>query len=413
MLPPKKTNAHHRTKSLLTNALPCFIIYIEIFAKDLIKMKLQLVATCLFGLEKLLGEEIDALGCKRLETMDGRVTFEGDLADIARANINLRLAEHVFIKLGEFPVHTFDDLFEGTRTLPWENYISRFDAFPVKGHAIRSKLYSVPDCQSIVKRAVVARLAEKYGISWFEENSGIKYQIEFFIFKDRASLMIDTSGISLHKRGYRPAAVAAPLRETLAAALALTSHPRRDVLIWDPFCGSGTIAIESAMILTNRAPGLGRSFISEQFPLIPSSIWTSERERARAAIIDDPNIEVYASDIDEDATDITYENALRAGVVDHLNIFVADARRIEKPDRRGTIICNPPYGERLMTPSEARALYRDMGRRFEDFYPWQIYVLTSMEDFERQYGRRADKIKRLYNGMIPCNLYQFYKPRSK
>lgn len=375
-------------------------------------MKLQLVATCLFGLERLLGEEIDALGCQRLETMDGRITFLGDERDIARANINLRLAEHVFIKLGEFPVYSFDDLFEGVRALPWEDYISPLDAFPVKGHALRSKLYSVPDCQSIVKRAVVSRLSEKYGVRWFEESSGVKYQIEFFIFKDRASLMIDTSGISLHKRGYRPAALAAPLRETLAAALVLTSHPKRDVLIWDPFCGSGTIAIEAAMIQTNRAPGLLRSFAAEQFPVVPSEIWLEERERARAAIVNDAEIEVYASDINEAATDIVYENALRAGVVDHLNIFSADARKIKKPDRRGTIICNPPYGERLMTPSEARALYRDMGRCFEEFYPWQIYVLTSMDDFERQYGRRADKIKRLYNGMIPCNLYQFYKPRD-
>lgn len=374
-------------------------------------MQFQLVATCLFGLEHLLGKEIDALGCRRVETMDGRITFLGDERDIARANINLRLAEHIFIKLGEFPVYSFDDLFEGVRTLPWEDYISALDAFPVKGHSIRSKLYSVPDCQSIIKRAIVSRLSEKYGIHWFEESSGIKYQVEFFIFKDRASLMIDTSGISLHKRGYRPTAVAAPLRETLAAAMVLTSRPRRDVLIWDPFCGSGTISIEAAMIQTNRAPGLLRGFAAEQFPIIPSSIWLEERERARGMIIDDPGIEVFASDIDEAATDITYENALRARVIDHLNIFSADARRIEKPDRRGTIICNPPYGERLMTPSEVRSLYREMGRCFEAFQPWQIYVLTSVEDFERQYGRRADKVARLYNGMIPCNLYQFFKPR--
>lgn len=376
-------------------------------------MKLQLVATCLFGLEKFLGEEIDALGCKRIETIDGRVTFEGTLGDVARANINLRLAEHVFIKLGEFNAYSFTDLFEGTKALPWENFISKYDEFPVKGHAIKSKLYSVPDCQSIVKKAVVARLSEKYGVSWFTENSGIKYQIEFFILKDRATLMIDTSGIALHKRGYRPASVAAPLRETLAAALALTARPRKDVLIWDPFCGSGTIAIESAMILANIAPGLNRGFAAEKFPLITPQMWDEAREAARAAQSKDIDFEIFASDIDEEATDIAYENALRAGVTDYLNIFTADARRIEKPDRRGTIICNPPYGERLMTPREAEQLYRDMGKNFARFEPWQIYILTSMESFEKHYGRKADRVKRLYNGMIPCNLYQYYKPKDK
>lgn len=376
-------------------------------------MKLQLVATCLFGLEKFLGEEIDALGCRRLETIDGRVTFEGEIEDIARANIHLRLAEHVFIKVGDFSAYSFDDLFEGVKALPWENFISKYDAFPVKGHAIKSKLYSVPDCQSIVKRAVVARLSEKYGVSWFTENSGIKYQIEFFIFKDRATLMIDTSGVPLHKRGYRPASVAAPLRETLAAALALTSRPRRDVLIWDPFCGSGTIAIESAMILANIAPGVNRGFIAEDFPLLGAKVWADVREAARAAQHVDADFEVFASDIDEAATDIAYENALRAGVTDYLNIFVADARKIQKPDRRGTIICNPPYGERLMTVREAEQLYRDIGKNFATFEPWQIYVLTSMESFERHYGRRADKVRKLYNGMIPCNLYQYFKPRDK
>lgn len=376
-------------------------------------MKLQLVATCLFGLEKFLGEEIDALGCRRIETIDGRVTFEGELSDVAKANINLRCAERIFIKLGEFSAYSFEELFEGTRALAWEDFISKYDEFPVKGHSIKSKLYSIPDCQSIIKKAVVSRLSEKYGVSWFTENSGVKYQIEFFILKDRVSLMIDTSGVALHKRGYRPASVAAPLRETLAAALALTSRPRKDVLIWDPFCGSGTIAIESAMILANIAPGVNRSFISESFPHITAKIWNEAREEARSKASKDIDFEIYASDIDESATDIAYENALRAGVTDYLNIFCTDARKIEKPDRRGTIICNPPYGERLMTPREAEELYRAMGKNFESFYPWQIYVLTSHESFERFYGRRADKVRKLYNGMIPCNLYQYFKPREK
>ena len=226
---------------------------------------MKLVATCLFGLEKLLGSEIDALGLRRLDTMDGRVTFEGDLADIARANVNLRCAERIYILLGSFPATSFTQLFDGVRALPFEDWIGKYDQFPVKGHAIKSKLFSVPDCQSIVKKAVVERLSSHYGVKWFSENSEVKYQIEFFIFKDVAHLMIDTSGTPLHKRGYRPEAGPAPIRETLAAAIALTARANESTLFWDPFCGSGTIPIEAAMIATNRAPGLNRPFVGESF----------------------------------------------------------------------------------------------------------------------------------------------------
>ena len=374
-------------------------------------MKLQLVATCLFGLEKLLGAEIDALGLRRIETMDGRVIFEGEPKDIARANIGLRCAERVMIRVGAFSARSFEELFEGTKRIPWEDWIGKYDAFPVKGHCIKSKLYSVPDCQGIIKKAIVNRLSDAYGIRWFQE-SGIKYQIEFFLFKDVVSVMIDTSGVALHKRGYRPDAGAAPLRETLAAALALTARPREDTLFWDPTCGSATIAIEAAMIISNRAPGLGRSFAGETFPQIPAELWKDAREQAEAAIRHDAEYEVWASDIDEDVLDVAYENALRAGVEEHMQIFQADVRTIEKPNRRGTIVCNPPYGERLMTPEEAEALYRDMGRVFESFLPWQIYIITSHPAFEKAYGRRADKIRKLYNGMIPCNLYQYFKPKG-
>lgn len=376
-------------------------------------MKLQLVATCLFGLEKLLGEEIDALGLKRLDTMDGRVTFEGTESDIARANLGLRCAEHVFVRIGAFPATDYTALFEGAKALPWEEWIGKNDAFPVKGHSIKSKLYSVPDCQSILKKAIADRLSSRYGLRWLPE-TGIRYQVEFFLFKDIATLMIDTTGVPLHKRGYRPDAGIAPLRETLAAAMALTSRPREDVLFWDPMCGSGTIAIEAAMILSNRAPGLGRSFAAEAFPQIPASLWADARDAATAAIRKDASFEVYASDIDEDILDVVYENALRAGVEEYMNIFAADVRKIQKPtpDRRGTVVCNPPYGERLLTPEEAEQLYRDMGRAFSALEPWQIYVITSHPDFEKLYGRRADKVRKLYNGMIPCNLYQFFKPQD-
>ncbi len=374
-------------------------------------MKLQLVATCLFGLEKLLGAEIDSLGLHRLETMDGRVIFEGEPKDIAEANLRLRCAERVMIRVGAFSARSFEELFEGTKKLPWEDWIGKYDAFPVKGHCIKSRLYSVPDCQSIIKKAIVDRLSDAHGIRWFQE-SGVKYQVEFFLFKDVVSVMIDTSGVALHKRGYRPDAGAAPLRETLAAALVLTARPREDTLFWDPTCGSGTIAIEAAMILQNRAPGLGRSFVGETFPQIPAEAWKRGREAAEAAIRRDAEFEVWASDIDEDVLDIAYENALRAGVEEHIRIFQADVRALQKPDRRGTVVCNPPYGERLMTPQEAEELYRDMGRVFADFSPWQIYIVTSHPAFEKCYGRRADKIRKLYNGMIPCNLYQYFKPRD-
>ena len=375
-------------------------------------MKLRMVATCLFGLEKLLGEEIDKIGGKRVETIDGRITFDGDEKTLVAANIRLRCAERVFIWLGSFPVYSFDELFEGTKALPWEKYIGKDDAFPVKGHAIQSRLFSVPDCQSIVKKAVVDRLGGTYGLKLLPE-TGVKYQIEFFIFKDVATLMIDTSGIALHKRGYRPASGEAPLRETLAAAIAYIARPREDVLFWDPFCGSGTIAIEAAMIVTNRAPGLERSFAAEEFAAFPQSLWQEEREKAMGEIIHDSAFEAYASDIDDEVLEKARENARRAGVDKHIKIFRRDARTVKKIEgRRGTVACNPPYGERLMTPKEVEELYKTMGRVFDAMSPWQIYVLTSAENFERLYGRRADKTRKLYNGMIPCRLYQYFKPKD-
>ncbi len=369
-----------------------------------------LAATCLFGLEKQLGEEIDALGLKRVETIDGRVLFEGEDKDIPRVNINLRLAERVFVVLGRFHAESFTELFDGTNEIHWEEWIGKLDEFPVTGHSIKSKLTSIPDCQKIVKKAIVDRLSGAYGISWFEE-TGVKYRVEFFILKDEAMLLLDTSGVALHKRGYRPDAGAAPLRETLAAAIALTSRPNEDTLIWDPFCGSGTIAIEAAMIARKIAPGLNRNFSSELYPQISAELWQLAREEAMDLEIKNSKFEAWASDIDEDILDVTYENALRAGVEDCINIFSADARKIQKPEgRRGTILCNPPYGERMGEMKDIEALYRDIGRNFKNFEPWHVYVITSCEYFERLYGRRADKTRKLYNGMLPCNLYQFFKP---
>ena len=375
-------------------------------------MTLQLVATCLFGLEKLLGEEIDALGYRRIETMDGRITFEGDECAPIVANLRLRCAERVYLRIGAFPAESFDALFEGVRALPWEEWIGKEDAFPVTGHAIRSKLFSVPDCQSIIKKAIVERLSSVYRISRFSEEA-VKYRVEFFLFKDVVTLMIDTSGTALHKRGYRPVAGEAPLRETLAAAMAMIARPREDVLFWDPFCGSGTIAIEAAMLAIGQAPGLDRSFAAESFVQFPHRLWREERARALSEIRHDSAFEVWGSDIDASVLETAKENAERAGVGERIRFFVKDATTIEKPNRKGTIVCNPPYGERLMTLSQAENLYRHMGRTLSGFDPWQIYVLTSAENFERLYGRRADKIRKLYNGMIPCRLYQYFRPRNK
>ena len=366
-------------------------------------------ATCLFGLEGLLGREIDDLGYKRTETIDGRVTFEGDESACARANINLRFAERVYISLGSFSVLSFDNLFEGTKALEWERYISSSDAFPVSGHSIKSKLFSVPDCQRIIKKAIASRLGSKYGIKILPEDSGITYKVEFFIFKDTASLMIDTSGVALHKRGYRPETVTAPLRETLAAALASFSRPRENVLFCDPFCGSGTIAIEAAMIMKNIAPGIKRHFAAEAFPAFPVSQWSDARQEA-VSIIRDTAFRAYAGDIDPECVRITEEACKRAGVDSIIDVKCADALMLKSNGERGTIVTNPPYGERLMSVEEAKELYKKMGVIFRALEPWQIYILTSCQDFERFYGRRADKVRKLYNGMIPCFYYNFFKP---
>ena len=262
-------------------------------------MKLELVATCLFGLERLLGEEIDALGYERISTIDGRVTFAGDEEAVALSNIFLRYAERVFIKLGSFRAESFEELFEGVRRLNWSDYIGKNDAFPVKGHAIKSKLHSIPDCQAIIKKAVVRSMSTVYGIDRFAE-SGVKYQIEFFILNDIATLMIDTSGIALHKRGYRRESLGAPIRETLAAAIVATSRPRENVLLWDPMCGSGTIAIEAAMMMKNIAPGRGRKFAAEDFSFIDKKVWQNAREEA-FDVERTTNFRAFASDIDTSA----------------------------------------------------------------------------------------------------------------
>ncbi|MBQ7671441.1 MAG: class I SAM-dependent RNA methyltransferase [Clostridia bacterium] len=368
---------------------------------------MRYTATCLFGLESFLGAEIDALGYKRTETIDGRVTFEGDESAAAVASLNLRFAERLYLNLSEFHAETFTDVFDGVAAIPLEDIIGKDDAFPIKGHSIKSRLFSVPDLQKIIKKASATRLGKVYGVTTLPE-TGIKYQMEFFLFKDRISIMIDLSGAPLHKRGYRPESVAAPLRETLAAGIVKTSRPRENVLLRDPFCGSGTIAIEAAMMMRNIAPGLGRVHAAEEFPAFPAKVWADAREAAKAAERE-TGFRAYATDIDPECIRIAKESAARAGVSDLIEFGVADARDITTGGERGTIVTNPPYGERLMSVPEVEKLYREIGRAFGTLDRWQMYILTPHEGFERLFGRRADKIRKLYNGMIPCRLYEFFK----
>ncbi|MBQ9129942.1 MAG: class I SAM-dependent RNA methyltransferase [Clostridia bacterium] len=375
---------------------------------------MEFVATCLFGLEKLLGEELDALGVKRTETIDGRVTFEGTLYDIAKVNVGSRFAERIYIKMGQVFTNTsnpFDTLFEGVKAMPFEGYIGSNDTFVVTGHSVKSKLTSIPALQRVVQKAIASRLGEKYGKSWFD-GDGVRYSVEFFILNDLATLMIDTSGMALHKRGYRANSNDAPLRETLAAALCKLARPREDVLFWDPMCGSGTIPIEAAMIVSNTAPGLRRSFAAEKFPFLPENAFRQARGEAIAAIRQDCAFEAYASDIDPACVQLTRDNIAKAGMGKYVKCFERNALEITTGGRRGTIVCNPPYGERLLTPEECAKLYRRMGAHFATLDSWRIYIISSNEQFERLYGRRADKVRKLYNGMLRCGYYQYFKKRD-
>lgn len=371
-------------------------------------MEIFYTATCLFGLEGLLGQEIDDLGFRRVETIDGRITFAGDENGAARAAVNLRFAERLYLHVASYEARTFTELFDGASAVAWEDYVPKDGQFPVKGHSIKSTLFSVPDCQKILKKSIAVRLGGHYGVKFMPE-TGALYQVEFFILKDKVSLMIDITGTPLHKRGYRPERVAAPLRETLAAALAKLSRPREDVLLWDPFCGSGTIAIEAAMMMKNIAPGARRRFSGEDTGLFPAASWDDARAAAIVAERTDCTFRARATDIEPECVRIAGESAKRAGVAELVETRVQDALTIETGGVRGTIVTNPPYGERLLTVAEAEQLYRNMGEHFKTLDRWQIYVITQNEDFARLYGRRPDKVRKLYNGMIPCYFYQFFK----
>ena len=360
----------------------------------------------MFGLEKFVGETVDKLGYKRLDTIDGRVYFEGDENAAARCNVNFRCAEKLYIIIDEFNAVTFDELFEKTKSIKWEKYIPSDAFFPVTGHSIKSQLFSITDCQRIIKKAIVDRLFKAYNTDRLSE-TGVKVPIEFFILKDKVALMINTSGESLYKRGYRTATGEAPMRETLASALVQIARPFRDTLFYDPMCGSGTIAIEAALYLKNIAPGLNRGFAGEQFSFLPSHIWNDAREEAKNAISDEP-VRIWGSDLSPEMISIARENAKHAGVGDVIDFFVRDVSDIEIGER-ATVVCNPPYGERLLDVQAAEALYRAMGKAFEKAGLQRYYVFTSSEYFEKHFGRKADNTRKMYNGMLRCFYYQYYK----
>ncbi len=368
-------------------------------------MNMKLCAPCLFGLEGPLSNELKHMGMRDVMAENGRVRFTGTDSDAAKANIRSRFAERILVELGSFEAKSFDELFEGTKKLSWEAFIPKDGAFPVKGYSIDSALHSVPDCQKIIKKAVSVRLGEKHSLRWLPE-TGALYQIQFSVMKDRVFLYLDTTGTGLHKRGYRPAQVAAPLRETLAAAMVDIAGYRGRGDFADPFCGSGTIAIEAALAAKGRAPGLLRHFSAENWASFGKNVWKNAAEEARAREFNG-DYQIFASDIDEKAVKIASENAKRAGVEDIIRFSVADAREFSRRTEGGVIVTNPPYGERLLDVREARELAGAFGRAVKKLDGWDIYVISSDEDFEHSIGIKAQKVRKLYNGMIKCGYYKF------
>lgn len=374
--------------------------------------RFEIIVPTLFGLESLVSKELYRLGYDAKRVENGRVTFDGDYDAVVRANMWLRCGERVLIKAGEFRAQTADELYEGARAVEWSRFIGSNDAFPVKGRTTRSKLASDRNSQIMIKKAVADKLGEEYGISWLPE-TGIEYQIQFTIIDDIVTLMIDTTGAALHKRGYRAKSNLAPLRETIAAAMVMLSYWKFEEPFLDPFCGSGTIPIEAAMFKRNIAPGLNREFAFSAFPQISEGMISDIREEALGEIHTDVRPEIAASDIDDNALALTAANAEKAGVGEYISVFKNDARKTFSDKPCGTIITNPPYGERLSDVKECARLYRDIGRAFSRLDRWSYYILTSHEDFESEFARRADRHRKIYNGMLKCTLYQYYGNKPK
>ena len=368
---------------------------------------------CLFGLEGLAADELRRKNLDGVRAEDGRVFFSGTAADCARVNLSLRCGERVLLQLNSFRAESFEALFEGVRAVAWEELLPRDAAFPVTGYSLDSALFSVPDCQRIVKKAVVERLKARYHLDRFPE-SGAEYKIRFSLRKDRAEIFLDTSGTALHKRGYRPAHTEAALRETLAAAMVKLARYRGKGDFCDPFCGSGTIAIEAALAALNRAPGLYREFAAENWVFMDPALWRQARAEALVAEYTG-DYHIIASDIDPRAVQIARENAVRAGVEHIIEFRVADATAFSRRTERGVIVTNPPYGERLLDVQQAEALYRGFGSALSQpgLENWSVYLLSSDAEFERCFGRPADKKRKLYNGMIRCDLYMYYNDKEK
>ena len=370
--------------------------------------ELELLVPTLFGLEGLCAEELRRLKLPEVAAENGRVRCKAAPADIPRVNLNLRTGERVLLVVGRYRAADFEALFEGCRALPWEEFIPREGAFPVKGHSLNSQLHAVPACQAVLKKAAAARLGEKYGLETLPE-SGALYQIQFSIMRDEVTLMLDTTGVGLHKRGYRAVGVTAPLRETLAAALVLLSRYRGRDPFCDPFCGSGTIAIEAALIAKNRAPGLERSFSAQRWACVPAQAWMDAADEAMDREFDGA-YEIWGGDIDPKAVAIAQDNAVKAGVEDLIRFEVADARAFRREAPYGRVVTNPPYGERIMEKREAEELYRAFGKAYRGLPPgWSLALLSSHTEFERTFGRTADKKRKLYNGMIKCDLFLYHK----
>lgn len=371
--------------------------------------KFKIIIPCLFGLEALVAKELKWLGYDVFKTEDGKVSFLGDFEAVTRTNLWIRCGERVLIEVAEFDAISFEELFEKTKAVKWSDWLPKDAVFPIKGFCLKSTLASMRDCQAIIKKAIADSMSKSYGIDWFPE-TGTLYQIQFSVMKDKVSLMIDTSGDGLHKRGYRRIANAAPLKETIAAAMVMLSFWKYEYPLLDPFCGSGTIPIEAAMFKRNIAPGISRNFSAENFSQIPQTIWNSARSEARDKMRDTP-LNIVASDIDTDILSVAMQNAKIAGVDDAISFNSCDAAQISSHEKYGSIICNPPYGERLGDKQSCEELYANIGKAFSHLPDWSYYILASDENFEKHFGKKADKRRKIYNGMIKCNIYQYFGAR--
>lgn len=372
--------------------------------------KVELIATATFAMEAVVGRELKELGYDDLIVENNQVRFEADLDAIVNCNLWLRVAERVKLVMGRFTATSFDQLFELTKSLPWEDWLPANACFPVQGKSVRSQLFSVSDCQAIVKKAIVERLKQKYHKEWFPED-GPFFQVEVALLKDVVTLTLDTSGEPLHKRGYRQLVSEAPLRETMAAGLINLSFWNPDRHFLDPFCGSGTLPIEAALIGRNIAPGLNRDFAAEYWPRIPKELWHRARAAARNAIDHDRQLEIQGTDIDGQILQAARANADRAGVADDIHFQQMPVSDVRSSRSYGVLVTNPPYGERLGDLQAVEQLYRELATTIKPLETWSYYILTAHPEFERVFGKRADRRRKLYNGDLECQYYQYYGPR--